>query len=373
MIRILHSVSYMGRGGIETMLMNYYRHIDRSKIQFDFLCNAPNEGAYDKEILDMGGHIFRSPGFNPLKHLEYCRFMSELFASHPEYKIIEAHNGPLGRNALKAAKDAGVPIRIYHAHGAGLKFDLKWPIKYYCKKMLKYSMNEYFVCSIKAGQFYMGDKIMRQGNYHFIPNAIEIDKFLYNIGVRDSLRNKYKLNGKIVVGHIGRFSPQKNHKFLLNVFAEYHRFNPAAYLVLIGDGEMRSRVLQKIESMGLKDSVLFVGSVDNANEWYQAFDLFLLPSLWEGLPVVGIEAQASGLQCIFSSSVTKEVALSQNAHFVSLDAPISEWVDMIKVCVENSRFRTNMTNILIEKHYDIAAEAKLLENLYLEYAQKVGL
>lgn len=212
MIRILHSVSYMSRGGIETMLMNYYRNIDRTKVQFDFLCNAPNAGAYDDEIRDFGGRIFRTPGFNPLKRIAYKKYMRHLFDEYPEYRIVEAHNGPLGRYVMKAAKDADIPVRIYHAHGADLRFDLKWPIKYYCLKMLKYSMNEHFICSEKAGRFYMGDKIIDEKRFHFIPNAIDTDQFVYNQSVRQKLRSEYNLEDKLIVGHIGRFSPPKNHK-----------------------------------------------------------------------------------------------------------------------------------------------------------------
>lgn len=373
MIRILHSVSYMSRGGIETMLMNYYRHIDRNKVQFDFLCNASNIGAYDDEILELGGRIFRSPGFNPLKYFEYRRYMHDLFISHPEYRIIEAHNGPLGRNALKAAKDEGVPIRIYHAHGADLPFNMKWPLKYYCMKMLRYSMNEHFVCSVKAGQFYMGKEIMKRGGYHFIPNAIEVGKFVFDPAVRNRIRRNFQLEGKEVIGHVGRFSLQKNHKFLLELFAIIHKQRPQTRLVLIGDGEWHERVMRQINSLGIRDAVITPGSVSNPNEWYQAFDLFVLPSLWEGLPVVGVEAQTAGLPCIFSTAVTNEVALTGNAYFLPLDVSKDIWVRKINECFNSKVPRQDMTQTIINAHYDIATEALSLEKLYLLYAEKIGL
>lgn len=208
----------MSRGGIETMLMNYYRNIDRTKIQFDFLCNSYLPGAYDEEILSMGGRIFRSPGFSPLKRHVYKKFMRELFAEHPEYKVVEAHNGPLGRYVMKAAKDSDIPVRIYHAHGANLRFDLKWPIKYYCMKMLKYSMNEHFICSEKAGRFYMGDKVIDRGDFHFVPNAIEVENFVFNQTIRERLRMEYGLDNKLIIGHIGRFSPPKKPCFHFEYF-----------------------------------------------------------------------------------------------------------------------------------------------------------
>ncbi len=366
MIRILHSVSYMSRGGIETMLMNYYRNIDRSKVQFDFLCNSSLKGAYDEEILSMGGRIFRTPGFSPLKRFAYKKHMRELFAKHPEYKVVEAHNGPLGRYAMKAAKDARIPVRIYHAHGADLPFDLKWPIKYYCMKMLKYSMTEHFVCSEKAGRFYMGDKVMDSGDYHFIPNAIAVENFVFNQFTRDKLRKDYGLDNKLIIGHIGRFSPPKNHFFILNTFAELHKLNPQTHLVLVGDGEWRDRVIRQIDKLGINKYVTLTGSIANPQDWYQAFDVFFMPSLWEGLPVTGVEAQAADLPCVFSTSVTREVALSDKAEFIGLDEPHEQWVKRLNEIVTNIKPRRDLTSLITEKHYNIKQEAIRLQNLYLK-------
>lgn len=373
MIRILHSVSYMSRGGIETMLMNYYRHIDRSKVQFDFLCNSYQEGAYDKEILEMGGRIFRTPGFSPLKRREYKRFMRKLFNEHPEYRLVEAHNGPLGRYAMKAAKDSDIPVRIYHAHGADLPFDLKWPIKYYCMKMLKYDMNEHFVCSEKAGRFYMGDKVIDNGDFHFIPNAIEVGNFVFNPEVRARLRNEYNLDNKLVVGHIGRFSPPKNHFFILKTFAELLKINPDTHLVLVGDGEWRDKVHNWIKDLNLKDHVTLTGSIPNPQDWYQAFDVFFMPSLWEGLPVTGVEAQASDLPCLFSSEVTSEVKLSDKAEFMDLKEVEGKWAAKLNNILTNIRPRKDRSDLITEKHYNIEHEAKRLQDLYLELAKKAGI
>lgn len=372
MIRILHSVSYMSRGGIETMLMNYYRNIDRSKIQFDFLCNAPFDGAYDEEIKEMGGRIFRTPGFNPLKRLAYKKYMRNLFAEHPEYHIVEAHNGPLGRYAMKAAKEAGIPIRIYHAHGADLRFDMKWPIKYYCLKTLKYSMNEHFICSEKAGRFYMGDKIIDDGNFHFIYNAIAVENFVFNNNVRNQLRSTYNLDNKTVVGHIGRFSRPKNHSFILEVFAKLVKINPNAHLVLVGDGEWHDKVLNKIEELGVTDQVTLTGVIPNPQDWYQAFDVFFMPSLWEGLPVTGVEAQASDLPCLFSSAITTEVALSDKAMFMDLDSPQEEWAHKLNEIICKPNARENRTALITSKHYNITEEAKRLQDLYLSLHDKAN-
>lgn len=370
MIRILHSVSYMSRGGIETMLMNYYRNIDRNKIQFDFLCNAPFSGAYDEEITAMGGRIFRTPGFNPLKRLSYKRYMKHLFSEHPEYLIVEAHNGPLGRYAMKAAKDSGIPIRIYHAHGSDLILDLKWPIKYYCMKMLRYSMNEHFICSEKAGRFYMGNKVIDRGDFHFIPNAIAVENFVFNQNLRNRLRSEYNLEDKSVIGHIGRFSPQKNHPFILDIFAKLHKINTQAHLVLVGDGEWHDKVLKRIKELGIANNVTLTGVIPNPQDWYQAFDVFFMPSISEGLPVTGIEAQTADLPCVFSKAITQEVSLLEKTEFIGLDEPAEKWVNRLNEIICNLKPRKDNTDLITSKHYNIKEEAIRLQNLYLSLYDK---
>lgn len=370
MIRILHSVSYMSRGGIETMLMNYYRRIDRTIVQFDFLCNSPLKGEYDDEILSLGGRIYRSPGFSPLRHRAYKRFMKTLFEEHPEYRIVEAHNGPLGRYAMKAAKDNGIPVRIYHAHGADLPFNLKWPIKYYCMKTLKYSMNEHFVCSEKAGRFYMGNKIMNNGDYYFIPNAIAVDDFVFNMDIRSALRERYNIVNKKVIGHIGRISLPKNHPFILNVFAKLHTLDSDTHLVLVGGGERESKIKAQIKELGIEDAVTMTGVIPNPQDWYQAFDVFFMPSLWEGLPVTGVEAQAADLPCLFSDAITQEVKLSEKAQFMSLKEPLENWSCKLSEILNNLSEREDNTHLITKCHYNIEKEAVRLQELYLSLAQK---
>lgn len=347
------------------MLMNYYRHIDRSKVQFDFLCNSYSKGAYDDEVLALGGRIFRSPGFNPLKYFEYKRFMRRLFAEHPEYKVVEAHNDQLGRFALKSAKECGVPVRIFHAHNSKLLFDYKWPIKFYCQCMLKYSMTHHFTCGIKAGGYFFGDKIMQRGDFTLVKNAIEVERFVYNDAVRNKLRDKYGLNGKFVVGHIGRFFPQKNHTFLIDVFSQLIKINPNVKLVLLGSGYKYQSVYDLVRSKGLEDDVLFVGDVPNANEWYQAFDLFILPSLHEGLPVVGVEAQAADLPCIFSSEVTQEIKLTDKSQFLDLKISAEEWAKRVNEVLMHLPERNNNYQLITDNGYNIKIEAQKLQDLYI--------
>lgn len=364
MIRVLHSVSNMDRAGIETMLMNYYRHIDREIVQFDFLCNKTKPGAYDSEVKALGGKIYHTPGLNPLKLPQYMKYMKRLFSENPEYSIVEAHNGAFGVYALHGAKRSNVKNRIYHAHGAAITNDWKKPLKLICLKFLPSNMTHHFTCGIEAARCYFGNRIVDEGDYVFIPNAIEVEKFTFNEQTRTRIRNEYGLDNKHVLGHVGRFMAQKNHSFLLDIFEKVTKKDDKAFLVLLGDGELMNAIQAKAISMGISDKVLFIGNVGNANEWYQAFDTFILPSVWEGLPVVGVEAQAADLPCIFSDNVTKEIGFSEKAKFISTSADSSIWVDSILSCFDLTD-RVDRTQLIRMNNYDINVEAKKLQDRYV--------
>ena len=367
MIRILHSVSNMDRAGIETMLMNYYRHMDRTKVQFDFLCNKKKPGAYDEEILALGGRIYRTPGLNPAKFPKYLAFMKKLFEDAPEYRIVEAHNGALGVYALIAAKRSRIPVRIFHAHGASITRDWKLPIKLVCKALLPHNMNHHFTCGVAAAECYFGKKTVEANDYVFIPNAIELDRFAFDPNTRARLRETHGLTGKHVVGHVGRFMAQKNQSFLLDVFACLKARDKDAHLVLLGDGQDMDAIRQKAEKLGLSDSVSFMGSVANVHEWYQAFDAFVLPSIWEGLPVVGVEAQAADLPCVFSGSVTSEISMLEKTRFVGLEESAEAWADAVQAALANEG-RGDVRSIIAAHGYDIAVEARKLQERYLKMA-----
>lgn len=372
MIRILHSVSNMDRAGIETMLMNYYRHIDREKIQFDFICNKRKPGAYDDEIHSMGGKIYHSPGLNPAKYFKYMSFMKKLLTEHPEYKIVHAHNGAFGVYALHGAKLAGVPIRIFHAHGASITRDWKLPLKLVCKSRLNANMNMRWSCGIEAAKCYFGENAVKNNDYLLIHNAIEVDRFAFNAKVRADMRRRYKLEDKLVIGHVGRFMAQKNHKKQLEIFSEIKKRETSAVLVLLGDGELEAEMEQYADKLGIKNSVMFMGNVANVNEWYQAFDAFALPSVWEGLPVVGVEAQTADLPCVFSANVTKEIAVTPNADFIGIDRSASEWAELI-LKKANKKQRTDRRDDIRKAGYDIEIEAKKMQDKYMEIIKECSL
>ncbi len=370
-IRILHSVSNMDRGGIETMLMNYYRHIDRERVQFDFLCNKTKPGAYDEEIIAMGGRIFHSPGLNPLKYPKYIKYMKNLIKEHPEYKIIHAHNGAMGAYALNSAKRAKVPVRIFHAHGTGITKDIKFLIKFICKNLLKFNLTHRWTCGNAAAKFFFGRRGINNKDCLFVPNAIEIERFFFNPQKRDSIRKKHLLEDKFVVGHVGRLTVEKNHIFLIDVFAEFLKIRKNAQLVLVGDGSIKEQLKQYAKEKKLEKSILFVGEVDNTSEWYNAFDLFVMPSLREGLPVVAIEAQTAGLNCIFSKNITNEVAVTDRAKFLELEKGAEFWAE------EMAKYPCDYERIGVEEDifsagYDIRTEAKKLQEKYISLLEELN-
>ena len=232
MIRVLHSVSNMDRAGIETNLMNYYRNIDREKVQFDFLCNKQKPGAYDEEIKALGGRIFKSPGLNPIKWFKYQKMMKELLSKNPEIKIVHSHNGAFSLQAQLAAKKCGIENRITHVHGTKIDFNIKLPLKLLYKFFLKKVSNNYWGCGTDAVIYYFGKKEIENNNYKIIRNAIEIEKFIYNENIRSELRKQYNLEDKFVIGNVARFMKQKNHTFTLDLFKVILQKEPNSVLML---------------------------------------------------------------------------------------------------------------------------------------------
>ncbi|MBR5110738.1 MAG: glycosyltransferase family 1 protein [Clostridia bacterium] len=371
MIRVLHSVSNMARAGIETFLMNYYREMDREQIQFDFLANKPTPGEYDEEVRAMGGRVFISPGLNPLHFPQYKRFMADLLRSNPDIKIVHSHNGAMGYYALQSAKDAGLPIRIAHAHNTKILRDSKYPLKAVCKQLLRGAATDYWGCGRDAGIFYYGEKRWKASGF-ILHNAIDLPRFRFQPDVRHRIRQLHNLENYFVIGHVGRFNQQKNHTRLLDIFAAVAKADPEARLALIGVGELEQSTREKAKALGLQDKVLFLGQMANVNEWYQAMDCFVLPSLFEGLPVVGIEAQAAGLPCFFSDQVTDEVLLLPEACRVSLQASDEEWARRILAAKQADNIREQGEDIVRQAGYDIYAEGQKLQEIYLKMAARTA-
>lgn len=324
MIRVLQCVNDMHRAGLETMLMNYYRNIDRSKIQFDFLTHRPERSDYDNEIESLGGKMYYAPRLYPQNYPTYFKWMANFFNEHPEYKIVHSHIDSMSYLPLLAAKKAGVPIRIAHSHNTAIDKDFKYPLKQYFRLKINSVCNERLACGQEAGKFLFGDK-----GFKVIPNAIDADKFYFDEGIRHSKRDELGLTNEFVVGHVGRISYQKNHKFLIDIFNELLKIEPNSILLLVGVGEKEEEVRRQIKKLGIDEKVRFLGNRSDVNELYQAMDVFVMPSFFEGIPVVGVEAQFADLPCVFSDKVPEEVKFHSNVIFVKLNEDIETWTNMI--------------------------------------------
>lgn len=365
MIRVLQVVNNMHRAGLETMLMNYYRNIDRTKIQFDFLTHRPEKGDYDDEIISMGGKVYYAPRLYPQNYLQYFKWMKKFFNEHPEYKIIHSHIDAMSYLPLLAAKLNKIPVRIAHSHNTSIDKDFKLPLKLFFKKLLPSVATNFCACGKEAGNFLFPNK-----QSTFIPNAINIEKFLYNKELRIKKRKELGLEKKIVIGHIGRLSYQKNHKFLIEIFSEILKKEKESILLLIGVGEKEKELKEQVKKLNIEKEVYFLGKREDVAELYQAMDLFLMPSLFEGVPVVGVEAQFSGLPCIFSDKVPKEVKFKKNVIFISLNILPKIWCDEI-LKIRKGKEKRELVNSE-ESIYNIKNAKERLEKLYLDLMKKKG-
>ena len=316
-IRVLQVVTVMNRGGLETMLMNYYRKMDRNKVQFDFMVHREDKGHYDEEILSLGGRIFRMPQIRPGNYRVYFNKLDQFFSDHKEYKVVHSHINENSSFVLRAAKKAGVPCRIAHSHLSDLGIDLKLPFRLYARSVMKDHPTKYFACSKNAGKW-----LFRNTNTEEIKvlnNAVNVEEFLFNRETRQKVRQELGVRrNQLVIGHIGRFNKQKNHEYLIDIFKSVVEKRPDAVLVMIGEGNLKPQIEKKVSDLGLSSNVRFLGVRSDIADLMQGMDLFLFPSLFEGLPVVLVEAQAAGLQCVISDSITKESDITGRIEFTSL-------------------------------------------------------
>ncbi|HWT76045.1 MAG TPA: glycosyltransferase family 1 protein [Mobilitalea sp.] len=356
----------MDRGGIEAFLMNYYRHMDRSKIQCDFIVHGDKEGIYNDEIEKLGGRIYHVPMKS--KHpILYQNTLRKIFSSGG-YRIIHSHLDAMNCWVLKIAKECGIPVRIAHSHNTNhlTNNKLKLFINEYARKNITKYATHYYACSDAAGRWLYGDSWGDEKSL-VINNAIDFSLYEFNDKLRKQYRQRYRVDKDFVLGHIGRFSYQKNHMFLLEVFARLHSERKDTKLVLIGEGENRKGIEEKITELGIAGSVLLLGSKSNAYDFYQMMDLFLLPSRFEGLPVVAVEAQVNGLTCFMSENITKEVCMTDRVKLIGIEQ-IEPWVEAIKNYMDNySITGRKLKQIDLMNSYNIELAAKRLESLYLSY------
>ena len=369
-IRIAQIMGKMNSGGVESVVMNYYRNIDKNKVQFDFIVDEDSKNIPKEEIENMGGKIILVPPYKNI--LSYMNILKNILRKG-NYKIVHSHLNTLSVVPLYAAKMANVSVRIAHSHSTSNKKEWKKNIlKNILKPFSKVNATHYFCCSEHAGRWLFGNKTYDDDKVKLINNAIDIDKFIYNEEIRDKIRKEIKVENKLVIGHVGRFVEQKNHTGLIDIFNEIYKINPDSVLLLAGDGPLLGDIRDKVNSLNLTDDVKFLGVRKDINNIMQGIDVFLLPSLYEGLPVVGVEAQASGSLCILSSNMTKETKVIETTKFLHISDEPKEWAKYILEEYKNFK-RKDTKQEIINSNFEIKSEAKKLQNDYLELYRKVSL
>jgi glycosyltransferase involved in cell wall biosynthesis len=364
MQRVLHVTYSMNRGGLETFIMNVYRSINREKIQFDFLL-FEGKSDYKNEILALGGRVYHIPSRrNSIKkhRLAIREFMQE----HDEYNAVHLHaSDATYLYPLAVAKACHKSVRIIHSHSTKVYPHIAYRILHLLQKpTIKYKANVYLACSKDAGK-YLYAPYIGQNAIEVINNGIEIDKFLYNPVIREHIRRKLGLGNSLVVGNVARFSYTKNHTFLLDIFKRVKLCYANSMLLLVGDGENRYEIEKKIQALGISDSVILTGVRKDVPELFQAMDVFVLPSHYEGLPVTLVEAQASGLPCIVSTQVTKDANITGLIQYISLNTGIDKWAESI-VAAYHSVDRCNQRKSIKDAGYDINEVAKRLSEIYTQ-------
>ena len=364
-VRIAHVIGRAVRGGIESSVLSYYEHIDRGKIQYDFLLFDDSTHIPEERIHSLGGRIIITPtcGRQP----EYQRALREIFRKNI-YPLVHSHISTLSVFPLFEAWKAGVPVRIAHNHttaGKGKGETLRNAMKYALRPLAKLFPTHWCACSEFAGRWLFGNKAVASGRVKIWPNAIDTGRFAYSEAARAEVRKMLGLEGKFVIGHSGRFVHQKNHDFLLEIFREIRRRKPESVLLLAGDGPLFNMFRDKVNALGLEDCVRFLGSVPDIERYYQAMDVFIMPSLYEGLPVVGGEVQVAGLPFLCADTVTPETKFCDNLRFMSLKKSASEWADEA-LSISDGHVRRDMSSIAREKGFDVKEQAAKMSDWYCE-------
>lgn len=359
----------LGVGGVTNLMLNIQKHIDRDKLNFDYLVFHDRIEPEEHTALELGARKLVASAdeiaFKPLRAILRLKRVRDVCKKN-NIKIFHFNGGaPIGFLTMLAAKAGGVKWITFHSHNGGMSNE-GWMAKVVsalCRPLLGLVVDDYWACSELAANFSFPRRVVKDKKFYFMPNAIDLEKFKYNAEVRNQVRNELGVADKFVVGHAGRFNHQKNHTFLIDIFAEIHKKNPDAFLVLFGVGELQDSIKNKVNDLGLTDSVLFYGASDQMERMYQAMDVFLMPSNFEGLPVTGVEAQAAGLPIVFSDVITHEVAVSPNIEYVSLNKPVSLWAD--KVLAFKGTERRDYCDELRSHGFDQTVMVKHFQEYYL--------
>ena len=369
-IRILHVLGGVGLGGAESRIMDIYRHIDKDKVQFDFLVHQTKKGYYEEEIESLGGRIYRVPRFKLYNILTYRKALREFFSanrrfasSNLQFELVHGHMTSTASIYLPIAKKCGIPVTVAHARSAGVDKGVKGIITRLLRRPLRKKCDYMFACSMLAAEAVFGKNNAKNGRVTIVPNAIDAKLFMYDEEVRNRIRQKLSLEDKFVIGHVGRFHYAKNHEYLLAVFEEIAKQREDARLLLLGEGERMEEMKEKAAALGIADKVLFAGNQKEVWEYYQAMDFFLFPSRFEGLPGTVVEAQSAGLRCLISDTIAEEVKITELVMVHSIEEEPEKWAEYV---LSHDKYeRKNRYEQIVAAGFDVKAQAKWYEQFYL--------
>lgn len=365
MLRILHVIGSMGSGGAEAMLMSLYRMMDRTQIQFDFVVHTKDKSFYDDEIKTLGGKIFRTERFNVLNYFPYKKFWDSFFIQHPEYSIVHGHINSSAAIYLASAKKYR-RIAVVHSHATrSQENNLRSYAFLLFSYPIRYISDYFFACSQQAGIDRFGKKVVESSRFKVLNNGIQVERYTYNPAVRVKMRKQYGVaDDTLLVGHVGRFTFAKNHKFLLDVFQQLHQKEPNSVLWLIGVGELEDEIRKQIVWMHLDEAVVFMGQTNRVYDYLQAMDLFLFPSVFEGLGISLVEAQAAGLPCVVSENIQPEADIGCGLitqRNISDGSP--QWA--ADALTRRDLERVDTSAFVVKSGFDIRETAKHLQQFYL--------
>lgn len=362
-LRILHVIGRMDIGGAETLIMNLHRKVDKSVIQFDFVENTFDHCAYDDEIESLGGIIHRCPHFNGNNYFQYKQWWTEFFKKHPEYRMVHGHLGSTAAIYLKIAKQAGC-FTIAHSHNTNDYHSIKGILYSVLSYKTRNIADCFFACSDQAGKDRFGSRV----EFKVINNAIDTAAFKYDESVRRSVRKEFDIEEDVfLLGHVGRMMKQKNHHYLIKVFSQIKKRNPSLgiKLMLVGDGPLRKEIEAQVRSLSLTENVIFTGVRPDVDQLLQAMDVFVMPSLYEGLPVSIVEAQTAGLPCVISDGIPEDCMITDLVHQISLSSGPDKWADYIlSLCGYN---RTDKSEEVAAAGFDIANNASFMQQFYMNH------
>ncbi|MFV0527239.1 MAG: glycosyltransferase family 1 protein [Lachnospiraceae bacterium] len=361
-IRIAHVVGKMVGGGLEATVLNYYRCIDRSKIQYDFIVDNDST-LIPEEIAELGGRVILVPPYQ--KQLAYQRELYRIFKEN-NYKIVYSHMNTLSIFPMYVAWKAKIPVRIAHNHSTAGKGELKKNlIKYSLRPFAKIFPNTLCACSTFAGKWLFGQQAMNSGKITIWKNAVNINKFLYSSDTRKRIRKECGIENQFVVAHVGRFIHQKNHEFIVKIFEEIHIMKPETILLLVGSGDRIEEIKNMVSTLNLTDSVMFLGNRSDIADVYQAMDAFVMPSFYEGLGMVAVEAQIAGLPVVCADTIPIEAKISDNMKYLSLHDSVRTWANLV-LSFSRGYERKNMKGCAEDLGYDINFAAQKMTKWYCE-------